>query len=234
MLYAKKDLEKVIFFDVETVPKYHSIEDLEENGLPGEIEKIQRLALSQKLEYNDPEVIASAGLIPELNQIVCISFGTLVFDRDQDGKLLNTYQTKIKSYSSITDESKILDDSFKAFNNTDFTLGGYNIIGFDMPLVQKHYLQRGELPKNLQTLGLKPWEIKVLDLSVDWKFTSQYMISLSLLCDFLGVKNPKQGTVKGENIFSLLQRGELTTTELEVYCEEDVRSLIACCVKLSK
>ncbi len=233
MLYAKKDLEGHIFFDVETVPKYHSIEDLEENGLPGEIEKVQRLALSQNLEYNDPQVITSTGLIPELNQIVCISFGTLKFDRDESGALLDTYETVIKSYSSLTDESEILNASFKAFNNGNFKLAGYNIVGFDIPLVQKHYLQQGVLPKNLKTFGLKPWDIKVLDLAMDWKSTSQYMISLGLLCDFLGVKNSKQGVVKGENIFNLLLSGKLNTTELEVYCEEDVRSLIGCCVKLS-
>jgi hypothetical protein len=237
MLYNKEDLEKIIFFHVETCPKFYNLGDLLENGKTGEIEKVERMAENQNLslkslsDAEQEDFFSSLALVPELNRILCISFGQVKFEREAN-KISNKYKISTKSYSSLTNEDTILESAFKAFDNERFVLGGFNIISFGIPLVQKHYLQRGQLPKNLVTLGKKPWDVKVLDLCNDWKGTSGYMTSLSLLCDFLGIKN-KKGTVTSKNIFNKILDDTLDIVELEVCCELDVTNCIESCIKLS-
>lgn len=235
MLYNKEDLEKIIFFDCETIPKFCNLADLYTNGKIGEIERVEKLAENQKIDLQtaDANFFSSLALIPELSQIICISFGQVKFERNEKNEITDKPLINLKSYSSINDEDQILNDSYKAFDNPKFILGGFNIIGFDIPLAQKHYLRLGKLPKNLNTLGKKPWDIKILDLCIDWKGTSSYMTSLSLVCDFLGVKNPKESEVTSKNIFTNLMEGNLNMVEVVVYCEHDVRSTIESCIKLS-
>lgn len=236
MFYKKEKLEKVVFFDIETVPFYHSLADIMENAKNGEREKIFKMAENQGIVLNketEEDFINGLSLVPELNQIVCLSFGIIKFERDNDGNITDKYKSIIKSFSSLTDENTILDKAFKTFDNKDFILGGFNILNFDIPILTKHYLRKGKIPSGLNLLGKKPWEINILDLCLDWKGTSQYLTSLSLLCDFLGVKNSKEGYLNNKNIFNNLMNGSLSVEELEVYCEQDVKSTIECCIKLS-
>lgn len=236
MYYKKEDLENTIFFDLETVPLYYSLDDLLSNGKIGEIEKVKKIAENQNMSLNketEKEIIQSLSLIPELNQIICLSFGAVKFKRDENGELLDKYTITTKSYSSLTDENSILDSAIKAFDNKTKVLGGYNIKSFDLPILTKHYLRKGYLPKALNFFGKKVWEVNILDLSNDWKGYSQYPVSLSLLCDFLGVKNPKNGDLTGKNMYEKLINNSLTIEEVEVYCEKDVKSIIECCIKLT-
>lgn len=238
MLYKLIELEKVIFFDIETIPKFKNLQDLLENGKSGEIDKVQNMAEKQGVELNDDnsEFLATTALIPELNQVICVAFGSVVFDKDENGNIISkdNYKMNIKSYASLEDEKSILDNCYKAFNNkSPFILGGFNIINFDICVLQKHYLKYGMLPNLLNTFGKKPWDIKVLDLCLDWKGSGNYLSPLSLVSDFLGVENPKDSEVTGKNMFHKLNSGETNIDSVSVYCKKDVESLIKCCLKLS-
>lgn len=238
MIYRKEDLENIIFFDIETIPKFKDYDDILMNGKLGEIEKVQNMAEKQGVELiNDTkDFFSSIALIPELNQVICVSFGQIVFEKDGDGNIISKekYKINLKSYASLNDELSILNDSFKAFNNQKFTLGGFNIINFDICVMQKHYLKHKMLPILLNTFGKKPWEIKVLDLCNDWKGSGGYLTSLSLLCDYLDVENPKNNEITGKNMTQKLLTGEATIKDVVTYCEKDVVAAIECCIKLTR
>jgi DNA polymerase elongation subunit (family B) len=97
---------------------------------------------------------------------------------------------------------------------------GFNIVGFDMPMLTKRMLvNRVPLPEMLDVAHKKPWDVEVIDLSLLWKGTSFYQDSFVAVCAAMGVPSPKQG-LDGSQVSDAYYEGRLE--EIAKYCDEDV------------
>jgi len=128
-------------------------------------------------------------------------------------------QFVMNSYSGL-DEIKILEDIYVILN-TDITLCGHNIKGFDIPYLAKRYIINGlKVPKGLNTLGKKPWEITHLDTMEMWKFGSYNNISLQVIASSLGIEC--KSTEYNGGSLHLIDAKDLDFNKLVEYCESDV------------
>jgi hypothetical protein len=99
-------------------------------------------------------------------------------------------------------------------------LGGYASIGFDAPFIMKRMLVHGIRPHRLlDSSGLKPWEIRALDLKDTWKGTSFYPDSLSAVAVALGLPSPKIN-LDGAEVSKAFFEGRID--EIVEYCTGDV------------
>jgi len=164
-MYTQADLQKMIFFDLETASNFSSLDELRAaNPKMAQLWEKRceylRSRFEENRELSDSELyLAKAGLTPEFSRIICASFGRLSVN-DIESNLI------IKSYSS-DDESVVLDGIHKVFNNfSSHKFCGHNIKRFDVPMMCKRLLMSGRtLPKGLMIHNLKPWEMPFLDTS---------------------------------------------------------------------
>lgn len=172
----------ILVFDIETV---RSFDILPEEGPVFDAWAYQRRN-SDDLTY---EGLASsystdAPLYSAFCQVVSISFGYY-----KGGEVL------IKSFSSL-DEKELLTKvanflNFKAVRD-NFSLGGFAIKGYDIPILCKRYLANGiSIPDILDNSTKKPWELDVYDLMEMLKMNGFYNESLITACLLLGVESPK-------------------------------------------
>jgi DNA polymerase elongation subunit (family B) len=158
-----------------------------------------------------------SGLHAEFSSVICISCGI----EDHEGNL------KVKSFCD-EDEEKLLQefsDACGAFSRMGYTLVGHNIIDFDVPYLCKRYVINGlPIPKFINFMGLKPWEISVEDTMNMWKFGGRSMISLQALCACLGIDS-KSGDLNGKTLNKLeysYVKSDEGISKVRNYCEEDV------------
>jgi hypothetical protein len=74
-------------------------------------------------------------------------------------------------------------------------LCGFNIIGYEIPLLIKRFIlhrdkfENKQLPLILKrTLNIKPWESGLIDVQNVWKFNGYDSNNLTLISNFLGLK----------------------------------------------
>lgn len=153
-----------------------------------------------------------AALYAPFAKIACIVIGGIV-----DNKL---------RYKSFTGPEHQLLENFnndmklKVTENTQRLFGGFNIIGFDIPFVAKRMLVNGIAPMNLLDQGnLKPWEIRMCDLSTVWRGNSFYPDSLQAVAVAMGLPSPKQG-LHGAEVTDAFYAGKID--EIVKYCVGDV------------
>ena len=211
------NLNRVLFFDIETAPL---VENLDE--LPTPLLEIW----NEKTEGSIPEGISPdqywkdrAGLASEFLKVVCISVGYL---RGSDPCVLRT-----KSFYGHN-EKKVLQefaDLLSAhYNSPNDSLCGHNIKGFDLPVLCRRMIINGiDLPCALDLYGRKPWEINHIDTMELWRFGDfRYFVSLKLLCAALGIPSPKDD-IDGSQVRSIYyETGDVE--RIARYCEKDVRA----------
>lgn len=222
------NIEKLLFFDVETVSQYKDLDELPKDQL-----KLwnsyydnfkERVTDKSKLPIPESNLTKkevyrqTAALFPEFGKVVCVSLGFVM----KGGK------TKFESFYG-KDEVEILKkvrDIFNKVDTMDFQLCGQNIKNFDIPFLAKRYLINGlKTPTIFPNHGTKPWEMKVLDTKEIWSFGGKYgLSSLDLICMSLNIDSPKNGDVKGDNVGTnfWIDNHE----EIKDYCEKDVKVLI--------
>ena len=260
MLYQKNELLNCLFFDAETIPKENSLEELKKKNnhlyeiwmekfhiknLEREIklrkEKIYLDNLNSDLpiaKYLSPDhvpydtlitpeeiFIQYAPLQAEFLKVFCISVG--IFNED--------FSIEIETVQS--DNEKELLQQFKEFLDSDnfrnYILAGYNIKGFDIPVITKRFLIHNlSLPRLFRLKGKKPWEINICDLMDDWKGIALQGTSLDLVCTVLNVPTPKDD-FKNSEVVKLLLTGKITPEQVCKYCEKDVVANMNSCLKLS-
>ena len=221
MKFSKKNLDNILFLDIETVPAHAQYHNLSEEG-----KKLWDLkASSMKRYYPDDEVEPDqmydlkSGIFAEFAKIVCISVGYL--------KIGSDFTFRVKSFSG-DDENKILAD-FKGlldkhFNNfnRDF-LCGHNIREFDIPFICRRMIINSiDFPELLNISNKKPWELNyLLDTLQMWKFGDfKNYTSLRLLSYCLGIPSPKDD-IDGSQVASVYyDEGDIE--RITRYCEKDV------------
>jgi DNA polymerase elongation subunit (family B) len=238
-MFTPTELQKMVFFDLETAPNYSSLDELNLANpamatLWSKRCEYLRARFEENRELSDEELyIEKAALAPEFNRIVCATFGRLSFTSNE----LSTEvmpSLVLKSYSS-TEESEILDGIEKVFTSfAAYKFVGHNIKRFDIPVMCKRLLISGRsLPKGLQIQNLKPWEMPFIDTSELWSFGAwqEGFVSLELLVTSLGLTSPKDD-IEGADVGRVFWE-ERDLSRIVKYCEKDVLSGVQAILKLS-
>jgi 3'-5' exonuclease len=222
----QENVGDLLYFDIETAPAYRSFQDMEKLN-PAMAELWIMYGIKKGFYQADPdshptfhlepvvnaEYIDRAALHAEFGKIVCISF------------CISKYKAwRRASFSATMNDDGSIDDyaMLKRFQSllTKYPriLCGYNIKGFDMPFVQKHFLaNKIEVPPQLKLGGVKPWEVRALDLMELW--SSRERPPFALVCEFLGVPTPKD-EMSGPDVRVKFWEGK--NDEIVRYCEKDV------------
>lgn len=137
------------------------------------------------------------------------------------GRIVDGDKLSVKVYSG--DEKKLLED-FNAdlgkMVKSTTAFCGFNNIGFDQPFVAKRMIVNGIEPHGvLDTAHLKPWEVRVVDLSILWKGNSFYQDSMAAVAMALGIPSPKTN-MDGSEVSDAFYGGKIA--EINKYCVNDV------------
>lgn len=206
------DLEKVLFFDIETV---RQVQDFDENHPNYDTWAWKCRNTENNIIPPTEEVIAAynnkAALSAEWGKIVCISVGFIKAD-------------KVHVKSLTGDEKEILEEFVSIVKKTGYKLAAHNI-PFDLPYIRKRYFINGLtdfLTENQgMDIGLKPWDMDkyTVDTMGLWKGISWANTSLDELCMVFNIPTPKDN-MHGNEVGEYYYSGRIK--EIADYCNKDV------------
>jgi len=211
---------KILFFDIETVPLTYEFKDLEERA-QGLWDRKTRF-LQERDNLSPDELYEKAGIYAEFGKVVCISMG---FVLQKEG------ETQIRVKSIANENEKILLQEYidllnSYYNSPDFLFCAHNGKEFDIPFLCRRILINGlKLPFILNVSGKKPWEIKHLDTMELWKFGDfKNYTSLDLLTYIFNIPTPKDD-MDGSQVAKVFYE-EKNLDRIIHYCEKDVIATI--------
>jgi hypothetical protein len=211
---------KILFFDIETVPLTYKFKDLEERA-QGLWDRKTRF-LQERDNLSPDELYEKAGIYAEFGKVVCISMG---FVLQKEG------ETQIRVKSIASENEKILLQEYidllnSYYNSPDFLFCAHNGKEFDIPFLCRRILINGlKLPFILNVSGKKPWEIKHLDTMELWKFGDfKNYTSLDLLTYIFNIPTPKDD-MDGSQVAKVFYE-EKNLDRIIHYCEKDVIATI--------
>jgi predicted PolB exonuclease-like 3'-5' exonuclease len=227
----KIPLTKILFIDIETVGGCKNYEDCKKNNPKVAEQFIKYIDWFRKRFPEDYELsldeifVKRAALVPEFAKIVCVSVA-FVTDKDE---IKSQIFSGDNEYQLLKDCQKLLDRCGKL----DFYLCGHNLKNFDIPMLAKRMIINGLMPPSLlPSYDTKPWEIKAIDTKEIWQYGAYTSIgSLDLLCTTMDIPTPKDGEVTGDKVHTAYWE-ENKLSEIENYCEKDVKVLIDIIKKL--
>jgi len=210
-----KDLQQILFIDIETVPQVPQYDLLDESWKKLWDKKAQFLI---KNEQMPSDVYERAGIYAEFGKIICISVGLI--DKEQ--------HIKIKSFQGH-DEQKLLNEFAEMLNKYEKKfdkLAAHNGKEFDYPYIARRMLvNKIALPKILNLTGKKPWEVPHYDTLEMWKFGDyKHYTSLELLATIFGIPTPKDD-ISGADVAKVYYIDQ-DLDRIVKYCEKDVLTLI--------
>lgn len=201
MLTAKTDLTKIIFIKIETTTQNNAFLEVSPQLQSCFKDKFEHLydSSSDMPTDGDWQVMYQnkAPLLAEFGRIVAISYGyytltsgdgdysfkSKTISGDNEKELLETFSTMIKAIK-ITG------------SNYEYFLCGYALKGFDVPFLAKRMVINGlQIPKMLDTEGVKPWELLVfIDIAENWKMGAwDSYTSLQTLCAVFNIELTNYG-----------------------------------------
>lgn len=211
----KLNIEDILFFDIECPRKSETLDTSSK-----EFELFQKKIRNRDTDElpEEKDVIEKynrkAGLRIAFNKIVCISVAAV-----KKGKIYT------KSY--VGDEKEIIENFYKKTQEYKY-LCGYNILGYDLPIIQFNSMRHGDLlqylPEAFNVAGKKQWELKsVIDLMDLVKGTHFYNISLEEVCWHFNIDSPKDG-IDGSKVSEVYYKNGVG--EIEQYCKRDTISCV--------
>jgi predicted PolB exonuclease-like 3'-5' exonuclease len=217
---------ELFHFDIETAGQYKDYDtflDTDERGARLFMNKYEKMNWCEKYTDVNEAYIENAGIISTYGRIVCISFGY-----ESNG------EKHIRSFYG--DDERDIVESFnnllKKIETKSYNLCGFRINYFDIPWLL-HKLHKYEIePANMIYLyDKKPWDVRVTDMSDDWKQKFAWAFSFDEMCYELGVKSPKD-IINGSDVHKYYWSGRVE--DIKTYCEKDVSSSIDASKKLYK
>jgi predicted PolB exonuclease-like 3'-5' exonuclease len=216
---------ELFHFDIETAGQWSNFEEFEKNDKRGSElfkSKWEKMRWQDKYSSISEAYLDNSGIISTYGRIVCISFGYL----DNNG------EKRISSFCG-DDEEEIV----QSFNNLltkiekkSFNLSGFRINHFDIPWVLHKCHKYGIKPANIIYIyDKKPWDMRVTDMSDDWRQKFAWAFSFDEMCYELGVESPKQ-EMNGSEVHKSFWNGEID--KIRRYCESDVSASIDVSLKL--
>ena len=218
---------ELFHFDIETAGQYKDYDtflDTDERGARLFAGKFEKMNWSDKYKDINEAYLENAGIISTYGRIVCISFGFI----DNEGV------SKISSYYGDNEEDIVnsFNNLLKKIETKNFNLSGFRINHFDIPWVLHKLHKYGIEPANMIYLyDKKPWDLRVVDMSDDWKGKFAWAFSFDEMCYELGVQSPKD-IINGSDVHKYYWSGRVE--DIKTYCEKDVSSSIEVSKKLYK
>ena len=218
---------ELFHFDLETAGNYKDYETFlleDDRGAKLFESKYKKLGWEEKYSSIDDAYQNNAGIISTYGRIVCISFGFI----DNEGN------NKISSYYGDNEEEIVtsFNNLLKKIETKNFNLSGFRINHFDIPWVLHKLHKYGIEPASIIYLyDKKPWDVRVTDMSDDWKQKFAWAFSFDELCYELGVQSPKD-IINGSDVHKYYWSGRVE--DVKTYCEKDVNSSIEVSKKLYK
>lgn len=238
-MFTVDEIEKMVFWDLETVPGHKTLSDLcVVNPALGDLWIKRAEYLESRFEENKgktPEelYIDKAALSSEFNKIVCGSFGRVKFEK-AEGTELAVPKWTIKSFASPAELTVLYAVSIVFDKFAGWRFCGHTIKNFDVPVVGKRlYINDLPLPKGLQVQNLKPWEMPFVDIAELWSFGAwkEGFTSLNLMTTVLGIPSPKDD-IEGKDVGRVFWE-EDDLPRITKYCEKDVLACAQVILKLS-
>lgn len=205
-----------LFFDIETVSSSENFDQLDNRTRKLWEDKCTKI---RDANGQSPAELykLKAALYPEFSKVVCVS---------------TAYRTDVgairtKSWygaDEIEDILKPFANMLAGLKTNRHNMGGHNIKTFDIPfLVRRYITNKLKVPKFINTLGCKPWELKhLIDTRELWKFGAYESATLDLLCYTLGVPTPK-GEMDGSKVNDAYWVDQ-DIESIAKYCEKDTVS----------
>lgn len=216
---------ELFHFDIETAGQWRDFDEFVDKDKRGSDlfkSKWEKMRWSEKYSSIDEAYLDNAGIISTYGRIVCISFGYI----DNDG------QKRISSFYG-EDEFDIVNsfnELLKKIEKKTFNLSGFRINHFDIPWVLHKCHKYGIKPANIiYVYDKKPWDMRITDMSDDWKQKFAWAFSFDEMCYELGVGSPKQD-MNGSEVHKSFWTGEID--KIKRYCESDVSASIDVSLKL--
>lgn len=211
----KLNIESLLFFDIETV---RASEELKINTQEYDIYSWKMRDRETDEEMESQELIKhyaqKAALYPTFNKVVCITLGFVI-----DNKMV---------IMSITGkEEDVIREFLAIYTKKRPILCGWNIIGFDLPVLRVAAFGAGLKDWPLgkaNDSGNKPWTLAehVVDLMEVYKGTYYYNTSLAEACHKQKVPSPKND-LNGSKVSEEYYKNGVE--KISEYCKGDV---IAC------
>jgi predicted PolB exonuclease-like 3'-5' exonuclease len=213
---------ELFFFDIETAGAYSDYLNFKLNDIKGSElfeNKFNKMNWQDKYSSINEAYLDNSGIISTYGIIVCISYGFI----KNDGEYL------IKSiYGEEIDIINQFNDVLKKVETKSFNLSGYRIFHFDIPwFLHKCHKYNITPAKIISTYNIKPWEMRITDLSEDWKGKFAWSYSFDEMVYELGLQSPKE-KMSGDKVHEKYWNGNIL--EIVEYCEADVRA----CIEASK
>ena len=160
-----------------------------------------------------------ASILAEFSKIIVI--GTGFFHQDEQKKI----HFRVKTFTGESEQEVLL--AFKKlveerFDQKKLAFVAHNGRDFDFPCLCRRLLINGlSLPKSLQLLDKKPWEVPHHDTMQMWRFgESRHYVSLELLSAIFDIPSSKTD-IDGSQVSQLYhEEGQLA--RIADYCAEDV------------
>ena len=214
---SARDLTKILFLDIETVPQVHDW---------GKLDPATAKLFADKPRYEQERSEKTAeqlwgergGILAEFGRIICIGVGS--FHKEGDALKLRVTSFQGDDEAAVLRQFVELLD--KHFNADDHWLCGHNGKEFDFPWIARRCIvHRIRLPKLLDIAGLKPWEVGHLDTMNLWSFGDRKAYtSLALLTHILDIPTPKDD-ITGADVARVYYE-EKGLDRIATYCKKDV------------
>lgn len=206
-------------FDIETAaayPDFQTFKYEDERGAKLFESKYNKMSWEEKFGSVDNAYLENAGIISTYGRIVCISFGYV----DAAGV------SQIRSFYGDNEKEIVnsFNDLLKKIELKSFNLCGFRINHFDIPWILHKLHKYGIEPANMIYLyDKKPWDMRIVDISDDWKSKFAWAYSFDEVCYELSVDSPKDA-INGSDVHKYFWSGRIE--EIKTYCEKDVSASI--------
>ena len=212
-----RDLSKVLFLDIETVPQSYDWKALDPRTAQLFSDKTR---YEQERQEKTAEQIYGdrGGILAEFGKIICIGVGSL--HKQDDALALRVTSFHSDNETAVLERfTELLN---KHYNTEEHWLCGHNGKEFDFPWIARRcVVNRIKLPKLLDIAGLKPWEVGHLDTMNLWSFGDRKAsTSLALLTHILGIPTPKDD-ITGADV-ARVYYVDKDLERIAAYCRKDV------------
>ena len=215
---------ELFHWDIETAAEYKDFKSFTDNDKRGSKlfeNKYIKMGWETKYDSVEDAYLKQAGIISTYGRIVCISFG-----------YLDNGQERVSSFYGDNEKDIVekFNNLLKKIETKSFNLSGFRILAFDIPYLLHKLNKYGIQPADIiVTHNKKPWEMRITDMSDDWKGKFAWAFSFDEMCYELGVESPKDNMNGSEVHFSFWD-GKVE--EVKTYCEKDVTSCIRVAQKI--
>jgi 3'-5' exonuclease len=212
-----RDLSKILFLDIETVPQEWEWEKLD--PITASLFNAKTRSEQERREKSVEQMYSErAGILAEFGKVICIGVGRME-------EVSGEWHLRVTSFQG-DDEAMILRQFTglldRHYHTDEHWLCGHNAKEFDFPFIARRcVINRVRPPKLLDISGLKPWEVGQLDTMALWCFGDRKAwTSLALLAHVLGVETPK-GDISGADV-ARVYHVDHDLDRIASYCRRDV------------